>query len=106
MPQLPVRVVAGELAHVADPPDVIAGAVGFGVRPLHRPGGELLADRDGLEHRTVAEAAAADVVNLSRTRGAPEAVEGGDQIGAVDVVADLLAAVAEDGVRPAGRRAA
>src|SRR5680860_280832 len=49
--------------------------------------------------------AAADVVDGGGAGGGVESGEGGDQVGAVDVVAHLLAGVAEDGVGGAGRGA-
>ena len=70
--------------------------------PAQLAAGDPLADLDRLQHRAVAEAPAADVVDGGGARGPAEGVEGGDQVGAVDVVADLLAVVAEDGVRSAG----
>ena len=70
--------------------------------PAQLAAGDPLADLDRLQHRAVGEAAAADVVDGGGAGRLAEGVEGGDQVGAVDVVADLLALVAEDGVRGAG----
>ncbi len=55
---------------------------------------------------TVRLAAAAEVVDGCGARAAMEGVEGADDVAAVDVVAHLLALVAEDRVRRPGDRAA
>src|SRR5215212_5857495 len=88
--ELPVGVVRLEAAVVADPPDVVADPVRLLVGPVERLAGDLLAERDRLEHRRVAEAPASDVVDLGNAWGAEECVECRDQIVAVDGVADLL----------------
>jgi hypothetical protein len=49
----PARIVVLEGARVADPPDVIAGAVGFNIAPLRLSTGEFLADRKGFDDRAV-----------------------------------------------------
>src|SRR5438094_348242 len=78
--QPPGGVVGGELADVADPPDVVADAVAVAVGPLQRPARDLLAHRDRLAHRAVAEAAAAHVVHLAGARRPEEMVEGADEV--------------------------
>src|SRR5207248_1146252 len=93
-------------AEVADPPAVIPHPCPIAQLPLELAPGDLLAELDRLEHRAVAGAAAADVVDGCDARALAELVEGGDEIGTVDVVAHLLAAVAEDGVGPRGDDAA
>ena len=60
---------------------------------------------DGLQHRAIGEAAATDIVDLARARSIEEAPERVHQIEGMDVVADLLAVVAEDRVRLAADRA-
>src|SRR5262249_43653042 len=99
--QSPLWIMQGEFAHVADPPHVIADAVGLAVAPAQRPAGDFLAAANRFEHRAVAEPPAAHVVNLARPWRQKELLKRPDQVGAVDVVAYLLAAVAEDGVRRA-----
>ncbi len=91
-----------EFGDVADPPDVVAGTIGVGIGVVERRAGKFLANLDGFQHGAIAEAAATDVVDLAGARAAEKMIEGGDEIGAVDVVADLLAAVAENGVRRGG----
>src|ERR671912_1323057 len=97
----PLGVVLLEAARVADPPLVVAGPVGLLVPPRERPAGEPLAERDRLEHRAVAPPAAAHVVGLALAGVAVDRVDGGDEVGGVDVVPNLLALVAEHRVRPA-----
>src|SRR6266498_2211716 len=67
--------------------------------------GDVLAQRDRLEHRAVAVARTTHVVHLGFAGRAIELMERRDKVGAVDVVADLLALVAEDRVGLAGAHA-
>ncbi len=62
-----------ELAHVADPPDVVADAVGLPRISRLISGRYFLAEFDRFEHRAVAVAAAANVVDLAGARRANEA---------------------------------
>src|SRR5581483_2827304 len=75
-------------------------------RYLHLAAADLLAHRDRLRHRAVRKAPTAEVVDRADARILVERCDRTDEVGAVDVVADLLAAVAEDPVRRAGHRAA
>ena len=50
-------------------------------------------------------ASAADIVDFSCAGILVEVPEGGNQVVAVDIVADLFALVAEDGIRPAADHA-
>src|SRR5205807_10103481 len=61
---------------------------------------------DRLEHRAVAGPPAADVVDGGWPRRPVKGLEGCDEIGSVDVVAHLLAAIPEHRVALAGHRAA
>ena len=54
-----------ELPVVADPPDVIAVAIGLLIAPLQRSSRDLLAQSDRFQDRAIAEAPAADVVHLA-----------------------------------------
>src|SRR5579884_4133976 len=88
----PLRVVRAERREVADPPAVVSHARPLAERPVELAAGDLLAQLDRLEHRAVRLAPAADVVDRPGPRRPPERVERGDEVGRVDVVADLLAA--------------
>ena len=59
---------------------------------------DLLAGLDGLYHGAVRLTAAADVVHGRLGRSPMELGDRADEVATMDVVADLLAAVAEDGV--------
>jgi hypothetical protein len=102
----PAGIVRLEATVVADPPDVVSDPVLLAVAPFELLPGDLLRERDRFDDRGVAEAAAADVVDLGDPRRLEELVECADQVRAVDRVADLLALVAEDRVRPARHDAA
>jgi hypothetical protein len=55
----------------------------------------------GLQHRTVAEAAAADVISRSASWVRKKLMKCLNQVGTMDIVANLLSLVAEDRVRRA-----
>src|SRR5262245_39096807 len=59
---------------------------------------DLLRHLDGLDHRGVAEAAAADVVGLRDPWRLKELVKCVDEVATMDRIADLLSLVAVDGV--------
>ena len=63
---------------------------------------DFFAEIDRFEHRAIAVAAAANVINFARARRANKRGEGVHQIGAVNVVAHLFALVTEDAIRPPG----
>src|SRR5690242_10134726 len=102
----PARIVGLEVAEIADPPAMVAHPRLVAQLPVQLTAGDLLAELDRLEHRAVALASTADVVDGRGARSPAELVERVHQIGAVDVVPHLLSAVAEDGVRLAGHGAA
>src|SRR5215207_761705 len=93
--RLPVRIVLLEATRVTDPPLVVASPVGLLVAPPKGAPRELLAELDGFEHRAVAPPTSAHVVDLALTGVLIDSVNGGDEIGGVDVVSDLLTFVAE-----------
>src|SRR4051794_6237053 len=70
--------------------------------PLELTISDPLARGDRLEHRAIRVTPPTDVVDGGGTGRLAEGLEGGDQVRAVNVVADLLAGVAEDGVWRAG----
>src|SRR6266404_6703793 len=96
--ELPVRVMTLEFSNVADPPDLIADPVLFFVLPFQFSAADLLAKIDRFQHRTIAMPAAADVVNLARSRRANEFSERFHEIETVNVVAHLFAFVAEHAI--------
>src|SRR5438067_7575782 len=96
--EAPARVVALELADVGDPPAVVADARSVGELEAQLAPCDPLAGLDRLEHRAVGVPPAAHVVDGGLARGALELDDRLDEVGRVDVVADLLAAVAEDRV--------
>ncbi len=75
---------------------MVADAVGFDILGVHPGAGDFHAEGDGFHHGAVAEAAAAHVVDFAGAGSDGEALESGDEVGGVDVVAHLLALVAED----------
>src|SRR5215510_9466826 len=94
-----------KLAHVADPPDVVADAVSLGVGPRELLSGNILTQTNGLQHRTVAEAAAAQIIDLCDPGGLVKLEEGVNQVEAVNIIPDLFSLVAEDSVGGAGHHA-
>src|SRR4051812_38148940 len=85
-----------ESAGVADPPDVIPGAVRVRVLPCEALARNFLAEGDGFHNRAAAEPPAADVINLAAGPGrAEKMIDGRDVVGAVDVVAYLFRFVTE-----------
>src|SRR5829696_581936 len=101
----PVWIVVLEAAGVADPPLMVAGAVGLLVGPLELSSRQLLAKLDRLEHGAVAAPATAHVVDLALSRAAVDRVDRRDEVGGVNVIPDLLPFVTEYPVRSPRRRA-
>ena len=102
---LPRWVMRLKLACVTDIPDVVADPVVFGVDQVHFLAGTTLTEADRLPHRAIAESAATRVVNLARPRRLVILPEHVDQVQRVDIVADLLALITEDGVSGPRQRA-
>ena len=94
----PVRVVCLELAGIADVPDVITDAILVVVLDFHRVFGQFLADGNCFLHRAVALAATAGVVHLTWPGILMIVPEHVHQIVRMNVVANLLSFVAQDGV--------
>src|SRR6266511_4048781 len=91
--------LAPKFLFVADVPDVIANASLLVVRILQRSARDLFfAQSDRFQHRAVARATAADVVDLCGARRPEEDVERADEIPTMQVVADLFAAIPENRV--------
>src|SRR5262245_42804500 len=72
---LPLGVVRLEVADVADPPDVVAGAGVVGDREVEPSAGDLLSEGNSLEHRAARVARAPDVVDGAGRGPAVEAPE-------------------------------
>src|SRR6516162_6851107 len=66
--EFPFRIMLLKLAHVADPPDVVADAIVLDVGPFELFTTNAFAFVDGLEHGADGVAAAAEVVNFARAR--------------------------------------
>src|SRR5580704_4130757 len=98
---VPGGIVRLELGKVRDVADVIALAVFLGVLPVQFIPRHLLNFAYSLEHRNAVFSAAAEIVDLPTTRFGGKLFNGTDHIVAVNVVADLLAFIAEYVVGPA-----
>ena len=94
-----VRLEFGKVRNVAD---VVALAVLIHVLPVQLFPGHLLDFADGFEHRNAVLAAAAEVVDLAGARIGGEFLNRAHHIVAMNIVANLLALVAEDGIGSAG----
>src|SRR3954452_4339705 len=99
MAGLPLRVVRFEFGQIGDPPPMVTRPVLAGKLPVELPPRDPLTGLDRLEHRAVGRPPPADVVNRGHSRGPLKRLKRAKEVGAVDVVADLLAAVSEDRVR-------
>src|SRR5208283_554498 len=97
----PVGVVGLELGEVGDVADVVADAVLVDILPVHCFAGHFCDLGDGFEDGNAVFAAAAEVVDLAGARIGGKLFDGADDIVAVDVVAHLLALVADDRIRAA-----
>src|SRR5437870_12052477 len=89
--KFPVRIMRLKLTHVADPPDVVADAVGFLVPPVYFFAADFLAHLDGFEHGTIALPAAADVMDFAAALRPNEYRERFDEAEPVDVVGQMFA---------------
>lgn len=99
----PVRIVGTEFRKIRDVADVIALAVFVHVLPIEFLPGHLMEAIDGFDHGDAVFAAAAHVVDLAGAGIFGESFHGRDDIVAMDIVANLLGFVAEDGVFAAGK---
>src|SRR5450759_3455353 len=100
----PIRIMTPESLQAADPPDVVTDPVNVAVRGRHWPADDVLAELDRFHHRAVAVPPSPDVVNLAAARRGKKGVERGDQVGAMDIVADLLATISVNRIRLSGYR--
>src|SRR4051794_29649332 len=102
----PFRIIPFEGLQITYPPAVITDAIALVQAPVELTPANLLAELDRLKHRAVAVAASADVVNRGHSRSPMKGLERGHEICRVNVVAHLLAAIAEHGVALSSDRAA
>jgi hypothetical protein len=94
----PLWIVALELGHTADPPDVISNPIVLYVLPVQLAPADFLTSLNRLQHRAAGMSSSTDVINLSRTRRFEEFPKRIDEVVAVDVVTHLLALVPKDAV--------
>src|SRR5215831_12694975 len=92
-------------ADIADPPDVVTSTVGLIVGPLQVAAGEILAPLDCFEHRAITVPPAADIIHFTDARSLEVMPERIYQVKRMNVVANLLPAVAEHDIWPADGRA-
>src|SRR5512135_2213828 len=90
--------MAHEFGDIAYPPYMVAFTAGLFIAPIELFLGDLFANLDGFQHGTVADASAADVIDLTMSRRFEKLIKSPDQIPAVDIVPDLLALVSENDV--------
>src|SRR6478735_2895605 len=102
----PSRVIPFEGLQIAYPPAVIADPIAVVQVPIELTPGDLLTELDRLEHRAVAVAASTDVVDRRHSRSPVKGLECGHEICRMNVVAHLLAAIAEHRVGLSRHRAA
>lgn len=101
----PFWILALELAHVTDPPDMVADAVVVLVAVLHRAADQRFGHSDRLLYRAIRVTAAANVEHFAEDWAAEEGPECFDQIARMDVISDLLSLVSENSIRRRGHGA-
>ena len=94
-----------EFPDIGNPPNVIADAIPFRIRPIKPASGNILAKGYRFQHRTIAEAPTPNVVDFATAWRLKKMIERRDQIGTMDVVSNLLASIAKDRIRPSKRGA-
>ena len=95
----PGRIMTHEFSVIAYPPYMVAFAVHIRIGPRKLLGRDLLAYLNGFQHRTIAGAAAADIINLSLPGRLEKFIKGSDQILTVNIVSDLFSFVAKNNIR-------
>jgi hypothetical protein len=99
--KFPLRIMRSKFAHITDPPDVIADAIALLIMPGELAAADFFTQRNRFQHRAIAKAATAHVVNLRYARLIDEGDKRFHQIEAMNVIAHLFAFVTEDAIRPA-----
>ena len=100
----PIWIVRAEFGQVRDVTDVVALAVLVDILPVHLLATHPLEFGDGFEHGNAVLAAAAEVVDLSAARTCRKFLDRTHYVVAMNIVADLLALVAENGIGATGNR--
>ena len=95
---LPIGIVGLELANIGNIPDVVAGAIIFGVAVVQFFACQVFADGDRLQHGAVAMPRTSHVIDFAAAGILVEVVEGIHQIVAVNIVPYLFTLIAKDGV--------
>src|SRR5437660_2597152 len=99
--KFPLRIMRLKFPYITDPPDVIADAVGLLIMPGEFAATDFFTQRNRFQHRAIAKASTAHVVNFRDARLIDEGSKRFHQIEAVNVIAHLFAFVAEDAIGPA-----
>src|SRR5258708_20048945 len=94
-----------ELAHVADPPDMVPYPVVLTVNIVHFFLCDLFAKGNRFQHRAIGVSTSAGVIDLSGTRILVKFPEHIHQIIAMNIIPQLFALVAEDSILISGDRA-
>jgi len=100
----PVGIVGFEFGEIGDVTDVVAFAILVDILPIELFAGNLLDFGDGFEHGDAVLSPTTHVVDLAGPRISGKFFDGADDVVAVNVVADLLRLVTEDGVGAADER--
>src|SRR6266481_5412149 len=93
----PIWIMRAELRQVGDVADVIALAVLLDILPVQFFSIHLLNFGNSFKHRDAVLTAPAEVVDLAATRIGSEFLHGTYDIVTMNIIADLLALVTEDG---------
>lgn len=94
----PLGVMTSHFSQIAVVADVIANAILVGVAVFHGSARELFGDLKRFQYRATIGLSATDVIDLARAGILDERMNESGNVFAMDVVADLLAFVAEDPV--------
>src|SRR2546430_7160639 len=82
--------------HIGDPPDVIADAIALLVMPGEFAAADFFTKRNRFQHRAIAKAPTAHVIDFRYARLINEGSKRFHQIEAMNVIAHLFALVTED----------
>src|SRR5690606_8109509 len=94
----PLRITLFEFAEIADVPDMISASIVLRVGQIKLAPRDLLTDFNRFKHGTIAFASSTHVVNLANPGSPENGIECRDQVRRMDVVADLLTLVSENGI--------
>src|SRR5438477_7607990 len=99
--KFPLRIMRLKFPHITDPPDVIPDAIALLIMPGELAAGDFFTKRNRFQHRAIAKASTAHVINFRDARLIDEGSKCFHQIEAVNVIAHLFALVTEDAIGPA-----